>query len=202
MQRPRNRQGRGASLAERGRGRGRGRVSDRQLDYSSNIPNISQVVPGGFVSIVLKVDQPTGKEVQGIVADVLTNGNHPRGIKVRLVDGRVGRVQKMATEDEAKTGSDGLNGMGRNGEQGGLRYAPRTVGRLQNRDLREEEGMGMPATGYSLGDFLPVGHPLREDDSTPRFAIESSVPLSTCPVCGDFEGDELAVSHHVSSHFE
>ena len=49
--------------------------------------------------------KPTGRQVQGTVADVLTSGNHPHGIKVRLVDGRVGRVQRMATEDEARAGS-------------------------------------------------------------------------------------------------
>lgn len=26
--------------------------------------------------------------------------------------------------------------------------------------------------------------------------------MSTYPVCGDFEGDEMAVAHHVSGHFE
>jgi hypothetical protein len=26
--------------------------------------------------------------------------------------------------------------------------------------------------------------------------------LSKCPVCGEFEGDEAAVSHHVDTHFE
>lgn len=207
MQRPRNRQGRGASQADRGRGgrgRGRGR-DDRHFDPRgpSNVPNISQVVPGGFVSIVLKVDQPTGREVQGVVAEVLTHGNHPRGIKVRLVDGRVGRVQKMVTEEEAKAGSDGLTGLGRNGEHGGDQYmVPRPPGRIRYGDVREEESMDMPASEYSLGDFLPVGNPLREEDATQQSAAETSGTFSTCPVCGEFEGDEIAVSHHVNSHFE
>jgi uncharacterized repeat protein (TIGR03833 family) len=67
----------------------------------------------------LKVDQPTGREVQGIVAELLTIGNHPRGIKVRLQDGRVGRVQRMASEEAAKAGSAGMSGLGRNGEMSG-----------------------------------------------------------------------------------
>jgi len=180
MQRPRNRQGRGASQIDRvrGRGRGRGRGGDRN---DSRGPS------------------NTGREVQGVVADVLTNGNHPRGIKVRLVDGRVGRVQRMATEQDAKTGSDGLNGLGRNGEQGGDRYL-RATGHIPHRDVREEEEMSIPAAGYSLGDLLPAGHPLREE--VPLSGSGTSGPLSTCPVCGEFEGDEVAVSHHVNSHFE
>jgi uncharacterized repeat protein (TIGR03833 family) len=48
------------------------------------------------VSIVLKQDQGTGKLTRGIVKDILTNSaSHPHGIKVRLVDGQVGRVQKI-----------------------------------------------------------------------------------------------------------
>ena len=52
--------------------------------------------PGLKVSIVLKQDQRTGKRTEGIVKDLLTNSNfHPHGIKVRLIDGQVGRVQEI-----------------------------------------------------------------------------------------------------------
>ncbi|MDD5437826.1 MAG: YwbE family protein [Patescibacteria group bacterium] len=52
--------------------------------------------PGAKVLIVLKKDQPTGKLTEGIVQDILTNKlNHPRGIKVRLTNGQVGRVQNI-----------------------------------------------------------------------------------------------------------
>lgn len=48
------------------------------------------------VAIVLKQDQRTGKRTNGIVKDLLTNSNfHPHGIKVRLTDGQVGRVQEI-----------------------------------------------------------------------------------------------------------
>ena len=51
---------------------------------------------GGEVDIVLKADQPTGKLTHGVVADILTSSSsHHRGIKVRLEDGQVGRVQKV-----------------------------------------------------------------------------------------------------------
>ncbi|MCE5214879.1 MAG: YwbE family protein [Methanobacterium sp.] len=51
---------------------------------------------GSRVFIVLKKDQRTGKRTEGIVKDVLTKSStHPHGIKVRLVDGRVGRVQEI-----------------------------------------------------------------------------------------------------------
>ena len=49
---------------------------------------------GGEVDIVLKKDQPTGKLTHGRVKDILTSDSfHPRGCKVRLEDGQVGRVQ-------------------------------------------------------------------------------------------------------------
>lgn len=52
------------------------------------------------VAIVLKQDQHTGKLTQGIVKDLLTNSAfHPHGIKVRLTDGQVGRVQKILELD-------------------------------------------------------------------------------------------------------
>jgi uncharacterized repeat protein (TIGR03833 family) len=54
----------------------------------------SQIKPGIHVKIVLKQDQLSGKLTEGFVKDVLTSSpTHPRGIKVRLRDGRVGRVQ-------------------------------------------------------------------------------------------------------------
>ncbi|MFD3448118.1 YwbE family protein [Microbacteriaceae bacterium 4G12] len=51
------------------------------------------------VKIVLKEDQKTGKQTAGIVKDILTNSKfHPHGIKVRLQDGKVGRVQEIIQE--------------------------------------------------------------------------------------------------------
>jgi uncharacterized repeat protein (TIGR03833 family) len=56
--------------------------------------NRAQIKPGISVSIVQKQDQRSGKLTEGIVKDILTNSpNHPHGIKVRLTNGIVGRVQ-------------------------------------------------------------------------------------------------------------
>jgi uncharacterized repeat protein (TIGR03833 family) len=60
----------------------------------SNGQNRKDIRVGLEVSIVLKQDQATGKLTKGIVKDILTKSpNHPHGIKVRLMDGQVGRVQ-------------------------------------------------------------------------------------------------------------
>lgn len=59
----------------------------------------SNIKPGLEVDIVLKQDQRTGKTSRGIVRDLLTNSpQHPHGIKVRLEDGRVGRVQHIVND--------------------------------------------------------------------------------------------------------
>ncbi|QDF29892.1 hypothetical protein CRV06_08450 [Halarcobacter anaerophilus] len=56
----------------------------------------ADIKPGLKVKIVLKKDQKTGKLTLGVVKDILTNSSmHPRGIKVRLQDGQVGRVQEI-----------------------------------------------------------------------------------------------------------
>jgi len=58
---------------------------------------------GMRVAIVLKQDQRTGKQTVGIVKDLLTNSSiHPHGIKVRLTDGQVGRVQVILTNENAE----------------------------------------------------------------------------------------------------
>jgi len=55
-----------------------------------------KVKPGLEVMVVLKRDQRTGKLTRGTVKDILTRSrSHPHGIKVRLVDGRVGRVKRI-----------------------------------------------------------------------------------------------------------
>jgi len=54
----------------------------------------SQIKPGMRVRVVMKQDQRSGALTEGTVKEILTNSpTHPHGIKVRLMDGRVGRVQ-------------------------------------------------------------------------------------------------------------
>lgn len=56
----------------------------------------SDIHPGWVVDIVLKADQRTGRLTRGVVQDILTSSpTHPHGIKVRLSDGQVGRVQAI-----------------------------------------------------------------------------------------------------------
>jgi uncharacterized repeat protein (TIGR03833 family) len=60
------------------------------------VPARTQLKPGLRVRIVLKQDQASGKLTEGIVRDILTSSpTHPHGIKVRLMDGQVGRVKEI-----------------------------------------------------------------------------------------------------------
>lgn len=72
----------------------------------------SDVRPGLEVDIVLKADQRTGRLTRGFVKELLTNSpTHPHGIKVRLTNGQVGRVQAIVDGGTAE------NGQGKDGRE-------------------------------------------------------------------------------------
>ena len=61
-----------------------------------SISKRSDLKIGMRVQVVQKQDQRSGKLTEGVIARILTPGaNHPRGIKVMLEDGIVGRVQNI-----------------------------------------------------------------------------------------------------------
>lgn len=198
MNRPRNRQPRQNQQQRPSKPNNfqQSRRSNHPRQPTTGVPGMSQVLAGAKVSIVLKADQATGREVQGTVQDVLTRGDHPRGIKVRLMDGRVGRVQRMV---EA--------GSGEGEERWPASRSTSPVGGVQVRDLRGQErgragdagGMPPPRT---LTDFIPEGYdgPPAESPAPEKLTFASAKAI--CPICGLFEGDEVAVSHHVQSHLD
>lgn len=56
----------------------------------------ANIKPGTKVMVVQKQDQRSGKLTEGVVQRLLTNSQiHPRGIKVKLESGIVGRVQEI-----------------------------------------------------------------------------------------------------------
>lgn len=175
-----------------------GRQPRTPRDYNSNVPTIQQVTRGAAVSIVLKEDQPTGREVQGVVQDLLTRGNHPRGIKVRLNDGRVGRVQRMAndqTPPQQQLAQQQHQSAGFVVRREG-RQAPTYT------DIRNDEYPSLPPP-RTLFDFMPETEP--ETRSAEVAGVQSepvifSSATAKCPICGIFEGDEAAVTHHVEEH--
>ena len=62
--------------------------------------NRGDVHVGDEVDVVLKRDQRTGMLTRGVVKEILTNSPfHAHGVKVRLADGRVGRVKAITLRD-------------------------------------------------------------------------------------------------------
>lgn len=199
MNRPRNRQPRPSGQNQpRGGGRGRGRGESSNLgrrapgtpqQAAGTVPTSKQVIAGAAVFIILKQDQPTGRETQGIVQDVLTSGDHPRGIKVRLRDGQVGRVQRLDDESSQPSAGTALAS-----NVSSSRFSSRYT------DIRNDEDFdyldGPPPR--SLADFMPgldepaAGASLDETGGARLFE-----DIVVCPICEAFEGDEAAVTHHL-----
>lgn len=84
-----------------------GRSRLPQKLHMTTVPKSSELQPGSKVNIILKADQATGKLTTGHIADFLTkNNNHPHGIKVRLTDGQIGRVQSLSASNPSTLISD------------------------------------------------------------------------------------------------
>lgn len=69
-------------------------------EYNVNMddlyPNRDQLTAGMSVVVIEKHNQQTGIESTGIIDRILSPGfSHPHGIKVMLIDGRVGRVKRI-----------------------------------------------------------------------------------------------------------
>lgn len=84
------------------------RTNDRHTPPGWQSVPARLLLPGTSVLITLKQDQGTDRTVQGVVGEKLTRGDHPRGVKVRLRDGRVGRVVRILSGEEA--GNTGRTG--------------------------------------------------------------------------------------------
>ncbi len=67
--------------------------------FPMSVPTRTEILPGMRVQIVEKQNQRSGQLTEGVVARILTKSpTHPHGIKVMLVNGKVGRVQAIVTE--------------------------------------------------------------------------------------------------------
>ncbi|KAI0458613.1 hypothetical protein F5B21DRAFT_500119 [Xylaria acuta] len=196
------------------------------------VPSARQVIPGARVNIVLKADQRTGRQVRGTVQHVLTRGDHHRGIKVRLTDGHVGRVQSMTQGVESDPSVPPSSGSASTSDPNPSpsmvsapenARVPRAQGRQpRHRDVRLEEPLDAAPQQIDLGAYIVPsrrkGKANKRSNTEPDTAgnSENASPnnsdykatadvtsgIATCPVCGTFEGDEVAVAHHVAGHFE
>ncbi len=125
----------------------------------------SAIVPGTPVSIVLKCDQRSGHLTNGIVQSVLTNSaNHPRGIKVRLTSGQVGRVQHIQSRNHTT--------------------AQQPVAVAQHSDYNSDNVDDNPRRGGgTLGDWFPSVPSARSPAETDIAVSEAVVQPWSCPAC-------------------
>ncbi|KAL2820773.1 hypothetical protein BJX63DRAFT_284184 [Aspergillus granulosus] len=167
------------------------------------VPTTKDVVPGALVNIVLKADQPTGRTVAGTVATLLTRGNHPRGIKVRLTDGRVGRVQSMAAAVTATAGGGGdeASQMATVPTRASTSRVTASAQELPSQAIGLDAYITKPRRRGGGGKGENHGSNQQPLGGKGEERPARSSEVVACPVCGDFEGDEAAVAHHVSSHF-
>lgn len=105
-------------------------------------------------------------------------------------DGRIGRVQRMSSASQTTSQQPGA----------GAGQGQPKVHMPQYHDVRNDDYPSEPPP-RTLFDFLPP----QEDNSAaePSTASEGltfSSATVKCPICGNFEGDEAAVSHHVDEH--
>ncbi|KAG8425821.1 hypothetical protein J3459_009653 [Metarhizium acridum] len=192
MNRPRNRQPRPPRQDKQNATRpgptSRGSPATPQ-QAAGTVPTVQQVIPGASVFIILKEDQPTGKETAGVVSQLLTRGNHPRGIKVRLRNGQVGRVQRMDTASAATPVVP---------EYSSRPHAPSHFTHRYT-DVRNDVDFPSEPPPRSLADFLPPlpsASQAAPDMSHGSDAVVSYVAVN-CPFCDLFTGDEAAVTHHI-----
>lgn len=165
-----------------------------QSQRKMTVPKMSQLTSGIAVNIVLKEHQRTGKLTTGEVADILTRGDHPRGIKVRLRSGHVGRVQSLSSTSQGQglpqSSTSGPDLLSRRANANDRLLAAD----LGNTSLSTEPNRGRfsmqsdyredptPADSRSLADYI----------KTPRKALRSPRPTTTddeIPLQSELERD-------------
>jgi hypothetical protein len=123
-------------------------------------------------------------------------------------------VQKVVSEEEGSKGEEMVGGadadLGRNGESAGAAMSSSSRGGRGRggfthvRDIREDdEYLYDENQPRDLGAYFTGLETLEAADAKAKQRARETgdSELATCPVCGDFKGDERAVAHHVESHF-
>jgi len=145
------------------------------------VPRMNQLQQGSTVNIVLKADQPSGKLTTGTIADFLTHGDHPRGIKVRLSDGKIGRVQSVVSGHQPSTQISSTGNTPLQTLRSGA-----VAGHGLQQDYRTEE---QPEEEASLLDYIKV-KPAKKARAKRKVA-ETAVGAAPCETAPDSEAASL-----------
>jgi uncharacterized repeat protein (TIGR03833 family) len=117
------------------------------------------ITPGIKVHVVQKEDQRSGRETMGIVSRLLTNSKyHPRGIKVMLDDGVVGRVTRFQFDDHDNNNNNNNNDNNHNHNDNHNNHngnTSNTNGTQNDCEHHEDATHTAPSNTATLADFLP-----------------------------------------------
>jgi uncharacterized repeat protein (TIGR03833 family) len=159
------------------------------------VPRYSQLGPSVPVNIVLKADQPTGKLTRGIIANILTRGDHPRGVKVRLESGAVGRVQSLVV---ASASNQQHYAAIQDGELGGQVKASRDDagqehGPVPSRSYKFQEDVRKtepppPSEVATLADYIKA--PSRNKKKKGRGSVAAVAPTAVSPASSGGDGPQ------------
>ena len=152
--------------------------NSNRRDSRSNGKSSNAHLIGSTVSVVQKHHQGTDVLTSGIVSEILTNSDyHPRGIKVRLVDGTVGRIAIASSPQTTRTT-----------QSNNYDYSTTTT----EDEQQEEDG---PRRQASLADFMvnvgrqasPVLPPTRQEEeiqiNPPSSSSHSTEKEWACSAC-------------------
>jgi hypothetical protein len=80
--------------------------------------------------------------------------------------------------------------------------------KFQARDIRLDDDGEAPAEEIDLFAYMKPakqkkkkGGAKTQEPIEEQEVVKEAATTASCPVCGEFEGDEAAVAHHVESHF-
>ncbi|KAL8959585.1 MAG: hypothetical protein Q9183_005605 [Haloplaca sp. 2 TL-2023] len=147
---------------------------------------MTQLQVGSSVNIILKADQRSGKITTGHVAEFLTKGDHPRGIKVRLTDGKIGRVQSLNTTSPTPSAPTSPPNYSNPANTNGPHSFTHGKGRMEQ-DMRYD-GYDEPseARESNLFDYVRPGKkrksavkpaiPDAEEEAAPQVLLEAEFP--------------------------
>ena len=145
------------------------------------VPKMSQLRPGVVVNVVLKAHQQSGKLTTGQISEILTRGDHPRGIKVRLSSGEIGRVQSLSLSSEqitaAQTPPYAQTSFASEYESspnhlGGQRRGRSTL----QEDYRQDTS---PLESRSLADYIRISSSLKTTHATSSTAVKDTIQAAT-----------------------
>ena len=144
---------------------------------TTTVPQMSQLRPGLQVNVVLKAHQRSGKITTGQISEILTRGDHPRGIKVRLCSGEIGRVQSLSLSSEPFAAAQAPSHEQRSFVGDYEHSSNHSGGRRSERFTSQEDYRQdpHPLESRSLADYIRISSPSKTTVPTSSTAVRDNI---------------------------